>query len=249
MVLKDSRSTSRAGRARTSRGDWFNRRTYWWRTSEIESVLPHAILASQSLRNPTWLSHLFCRSWPTYDRHVVSLPSELSSRVDASLSSVPSVPGKLDKFGLSYSQLSPLNPRLIYCSVTGYGSTGPYASAPGYDVVIEAEAGLMHITGEKEGKPVKVGVAVTDVLTGHYAHSGILAALLRRERTGKGGRVECSLFESQVSCGGGGVLASSPELWHALALYRSWVPASFGPEGSSKRALRASGRSLSLATR
>ncbi|GFZ45634.1 hypothetical protein JCM24511_03362 [Saitozyma sp. JCM 24511] len=109
------------------------------------------------------------------------------------------VPGKLDKFGLSYSQLSPLNPRLIYCSVTGYGSTGPYASAPGYDVVIEAEAGLMHITGEKEGKPVKVGVAVTDVLTGHYAHSGILAALLRRERTGKGGRVECSLFESQIA--------------------------------------------------
>jgi crotonobetainyl-CoA:carnitine CoA-transferase CaiB-like acyl-CoA transferase len=127
---------------------------------------------------------------------------------------VPSVPGKLDKFGLSYSQLSPLNPRLIYCSVTGYGSTGPYASAPGYDVVIEAEAGLMHITGEKEGKPVKVGVAVTDVLTGHYAHSGILAALLKRERTGKGGRVECSLFESQVSLG---MRRRSGELWHALA--------------------------------
>lgn len=65
--------------------------------------------------------------------------------------------------------------------------------------MIEAEAGLMHITGERDGRPVKVGVAVTDILTGHYAQSGILAALLRRGKTGKGGRVECSLFESQVS--------------------------------------------------
>ncbi|WVN86791.1 uncharacterized protein L203_101963 [Cryptococcus depauperatus CBS 7841] len=109
------------------------------------------------------------------------------------------VPGKLDKFGLSWEEVKKMNPRLIYCSITGYGSTGPYAKAPGYDVVIEAEAGLMHITGEKGGKPVKVGVAVTDVLTGHYAQSGILAALLKRHKTGKGSRVECSLFESQIA--------------------------------------------------
>ncbi|OCF36651.1 L-carnitine dehydratase/bile acid-inducible protein F [Kwoniella heveanensis BCC8398] len=109
------------------------------------------------------------------------------------------VPGKLEKFGLGYGTVRKLNPRLVYCSITGYGSSGPYAQAPGYDVVIEAEAGLMHITGEKGGKPVKVGVAVTDVLTGHYAQSGILAALLKRGITGKGSRVECSLFESQIA--------------------------------------------------
>ncbi|WVQ71728.1 hypothetical protein IAR50_001269 [Cryptococcus sp. DSM 104548] len=109
------------------------------------------------------------------------------------------VPGKLQKFGLSYEQVREINPKIIYCSITGYGSTGPYANAPGYDVVIEAEAGLMHITGEKGGKPVKVGVAVTDILTGHYAQSGILAALIKRGKTGKGSRVEVSLFESQIA--------------------------------------------------
>ncbi|WVW83010.1 hypothetical protein I302_105026 [Kwoniella bestiolae CBS 10118] len=109
------------------------------------------------------------------------------------------VPGKLDKFGLGYEQVKAVNPKLIYCSITGYGSTGPYAKFPGYDVVIEAEAGLMHITGEKGGKPVKVGVAVTDILTGHYAQSGILAALLKRGKTGVGSRVEVSLFESQIA--------------------------------------------------
>ncbi|RXK38628.1 L-carnitine dehydratase/bile acid-inducible protein F [Tremella mesenterica] len=109
------------------------------------------------------------------------------------------ITGKLSKFGLGYEQCKHLNPSLIYCSITGYGSTGPYAHTPGYDVVIEAEAGLMHITGEKGGQPVKVGVAVTDILTGHYAQSGILAALLKRHKTGKGSLVECSLFESQIA--------------------------------------------------
>ncbi|WRT67194.1 uncharacterized protein IL334_004160 [Kwoniella shivajii] len=109
------------------------------------------------------------------------------------------VPGKLDQFGLSYEQVREINPKLVYCSITGYGSTGPYSKFPGYDVVIEAEAGLMHITGEKGGTPVKVGVAVTDILTGHYAHSGVLAALIKRGKTGKGSRVEVSLFESQIA--------------------------------------------------
>lgn len=95
-------------------------------------------------------------------------------------------------------RLSVSVPRAV-SHTSGYGSTGPYASAPGYDVVIEAEAGFMHITGERGGMPVKVGVAVTDILTGHYAHSGILAALLKRGRTGKGSRVETSLFESQIA--------------------------------------------------
>lgn len=112
------------------------------------------------------------------------------------------VPGKLKAFGLDYESLRQVNPKLVYCSISGYGSTGPYAQHPGYDAVIQAEAGLMHITGdpaEEGGKPTKVGVAVVDILTGHYAQSSILAALYNRQNTGKGCRIECSLFESAVS--------------------------------------------------
>ncbi|KAF9537899.1 hypothetical protein EC957_007525 [Mortierella hygrophila] len=109
------------------------------------------------------------------------------------------VPGKLARMGLGYEDLSALNPGLIYASITGYGQTGPFASRPGYDVMIEAEAGLMYITGEERGPPVKVGVAVTDLTTGLYAHGGIMAALLARHRTGRGQHVDCSLLESQVA--------------------------------------------------
>ncbi|KAI9468476.1 MAG: CoA-transferase family III domain-containing protein [Benjaminiella poitrasii] len=109
------------------------------------------------------------------------------------------LPGKLEKMGLGYAQLQKINPKLIYASITGYGQTGPYADRPGYDVIIEAEAGLMHITGEKEGTPVKVGVAITDLTTGLYAHSAILAALIQRGVTGRGQQIDCSLIESQVA--------------------------------------------------
>lgn len=109
------------------------------------------------------------------------------------------LPGKLEKMGLGYKELSKINPKLIYASITGYGQTGPFANRPGYDVIIEAEAGLMHITGEPEGTPVKVGVAITDLTTGLYAHSAILAALIQRGTTGKGQHIDCSLIESQVA--------------------------------------------------
>ncbi|KAG0327927.1 Gamma-tubulin complex component 3, partial [Podila humilis] len=109
------------------------------------------------------------------------------------------VPGKLAEMGLDYQTVSKINPRLVYASITGYGQTGPYAKRPGYDVMIEAEAGLMYITGEEHGPPVKVGVAVTDLTTGLYAHGGILAALFARVRTGRGQHVDCSLLESQVA--------------------------------------------------
>ncbi|KAF9584249.1 hypothetical protein BGW38_007093 [Lunasporangiospora selenospora] len=108
------------------------------------------------------------------------------------------VPGKLDEMGLGYKELSLLNPGLIYTSITGYGQTGPYRNRPGYDVMIEAEAGLMYITGEKGGTPVKVGVAVTDLTTGLYAHGAIMAALLARMKTGRGQHIDCSLLDSQV---------------------------------------------------
>ncbi|KAI8596692.1 CoA-transferase family III domain-containing protein [Dissophora ornata] len=108
------------------------------------------------------------------------------------------VPGKLDEMGLGYEELKALNPRLIYASITGYGHTGPYRTRPGYDVMIEAEAGLMYITGEEDGTPVKVGVAVTDLTTGLNAHGAIMAAILARYRTGRGQHIDCALLDSQI---------------------------------------------------
>ncbi|KAG0271098.1 hypothetical protein BGZ95_001150 [Linnemannia exigua] len=109
------------------------------------------------------------------------------------------VPGKLQKYGLGYEQVKELNPKLIYASITGYGQTGPYATRPGYDCIIEAEAGLMHITGESTGPPVIVGVAVIDLTTGLYAHGAIMAALLARAKTGRGQHIDCSLLDSQLA--------------------------------------------------
>ncbi|GAA5886776.1 hypothetical protein JCM6882_005885 [Rhodosporidiobolus microsporus] len=109
------------------------------------------------------------------------------------------VPGKLAEAGFGYEDCKKLNPKLIYASVSGYGQTGPYSRNPGYDVNIEAEAGLMHITGEADGPPVKVGVAITDLTTGLYAKSSILAALLSRAQTGLGCHIDANLFESQIA--------------------------------------------------
>ncbi|KAJ2732248.1 hypothetical protein IW152_003968 [Coemansia sp. BCRC 34962] len=109
------------------------------------------------------------------------------------------VPGKLAQYGLSYEELREVNPRLVYASITGYGSTGPYSGRPGYDVIIEAEAGLMYITGEEDGGPVKVGVAVTDIMTGLYVHGAIMAALISRASTGRGQHLDASLLQTQVS--------------------------------------------------
>ncbi|KAJ2772358.1 hypothetical protein IWQ56_001411 [Coemansia nantahalensis] len=109
------------------------------------------------------------------------------------------VPGKLAAMGLGYDDLRRDNPGLVYASISGYGATGPYRERPGYDVIIEAEAGLMHITGEADGPPVKVGVAVTDIVTGLHTHSAIMAALLARHRTGRGQHLDASLLQAQTS--------------------------------------------------
>ncbi|KAH6562442.1 hypothetical protein BASA62_009155 [Batrachochytrium salamandrivorans] len=109
------------------------------------------------------------------------------------------IPGKLDAMGLGYDALRLINPKLIYASITGYGPTGPYRLHAGYDLIIEAEAGLMHITGEKDGPPVKVGVAMTDIATGLYTHGAILAALFARVRTQVGQKIDSSLLECQVA--------------------------------------------------
>ncbi|KAF9561352.1 Hpt, histidine phosphotransferase protein [Agrocybe pediades] len=109
------------------------------------------------------------------------------------------VSGKLASMGLGWEDCQKINERLIYASITGYGQTGPYRTAAGYDVIIEAEAGLMHITGEPDRPPAKVGVAATDIATGLYAHGAIMAALLSRQQTGKGVWIDCNLFESQIA--------------------------------------------------
>lgn len=112
--------------------------------------------------------------------------------------------GGLKKYGLDYDSLKAINPRLIYCSITGFGQDGPYAKRPGYDFLIQAMSGLMSITGEKDGRPgagpQKVGVALTDVLTGMYATTGVLAALAAREKTGEGQYIDVALMDVQVAC-------------------------------------------------
>jgi len=108
-------------------------------------------------------------------------------------------PGMLDGWGLGYDALSAENPGLVFCSITGYGSDGPEAGRPGYDFAVQARAGWMSITGDPEGVPTKVGVAVVDVLTGQNAAIAVLAALRERERYGRGQRVEVSLFDSALA--------------------------------------------------
>ena len=107
--------------------------------------------------------------------------------------------GDFDRMGIGYEALREVNPGLIYCSITGYGTTGPYASKPGYDFMLQAEGGIMSITGPADGEPYKVGVAIVDVTAGLYAANAIQAALRYKEKTGKGQKVEVSLFESQIA--------------------------------------------------
>src|SRR5690606_2065252 len=111
--------------------------------------------------------------------------------------------GGLKRYGLDYATLREINPRLIYCSVTGFGQDGPYASRPGYDFMIQGMGGLMSITGERDGEPgagpQKAGVAVTDLFTGMYATVGVLAALQERHRSGLGQHVDLALLDCHVA--------------------------------------------------
>jgi formyl-CoA transferase len=108
-------------------------------------------------------------------------------------------PGLMARFGLDYESLREINPRLVYASITAYGQEGPYRDRPGYDMVLSAVGGLMWITGERDGDPCKVGVAVTDVLTGVYSSGAITSALLWRERSGRGQYLDISLLDVEVS--------------------------------------------------
>lgn len=112
--------------------------------------------------------------------------------------------GGLAAYGLDYESLKAINPRLIYCSITGFGQTGPYAKRAGYDFMIQGLGGLMSLTGRPEGEegagPMKVGVALTDILTGLYATVGVLAALNKREQSGMGQHLDVALLDVQVAC-------------------------------------------------
>ncbi len=107
--------------------------------------------------------------------------------------------GGAEALGVGHEAMAAINPRLVYCSISGYGRDGPQATRPGYDFVIQAEAGLMAITGAADGEPAKVGVAVADLATGQNAATAILAALLQRARTGLGQRIDVSLFDTQLA--------------------------------------------------
>ncbi len=107
--------------------------------------------------------------------------------------------GGLAKYGMDYDSLSKVNPRLIYCSITGFGQDGPYAHRAGYDYIIQGMCGLMSITGEPDGQPQRAGVATTDIFTGIYSVTAILAAVHQRGRTGRGQHIDMSLLDTGVS--------------------------------------------------
>lgn len=107
--------------------------------------------------------------------------------------------GGLAKYGLDYAGLSKVNPRIVYCSITGFGQTGPYAHRAGYDYIIQGMAGLMSVTGEPDGQPMKAGVAIADIFTGVYATTAILAALHQRQATGRGQQIDMALFDVATS--------------------------------------------------
>ena len=108
-------------------------------------------------------------------------------------------PGIIDKLGFGYESVSKRNPRIVFCSISGFGQTGPYRERPGYDVIAQGESGVMDLTGYPDLQPVKMGASLADIVTGLYAFQGILLALLTRERTGKGQAVDVSLLDSMVS--------------------------------------------------
>lgn len=107
--------------------------------------------------------------------------------------------GTMERFGLDYNVLEKINPQLVYCSITGFGETGPYKDLPGYDFIIQAMSGLMSINGDEKSGPVKFGVAITDILTGLYACIGIQGALLERTTSGEGQKIDISLYDTAVS--------------------------------------------------
>ncbi len=132
-----------------------------------------------------------------HNEHDLAVAHQLVRQSDVVIENFRS--GVMERFGLDYESWRQSHPGLIYCAISGYGRTGPYKDRAGYDVMVSALGGLMSITGTPDGAPVKTGVALTDVITGLNAFSGILAALYHRERTGQGQRVDVSLLSAELA--------------------------------------------------
>ena len=109
------------------------------------------------------------------------------------------VPGTMANFGLSYDDLQKVNPRLVYCSISGFGQTGPYAQRPALDIIVQAMGGIMSITGEPNGGPVRPGSSLGDMIAGLFATTAILAAVQERERSGEGQYIDVSMLECQLA--------------------------------------------------
>lgn len=131
------------------------------------------------------------------DAHGIAIAQKLAARSDVLIENFRI--GGLDAVGLDYASLKEVNPRLIYCSISGFGHTGPDHELPGYDFLIQGRGGFMSITGERDGTPMKVGVAIVDVASALFACNAILAALLARGRTGEGQHIDIALLDSQIA--------------------------------------------------
>jgi crotonobetainyl-CoA:carnitine CoA-transferase CaiB-like acyl-CoA transferase len=135
----------------------------------------------------------------------VDLKSKAGREVILALARVADVvienfrPGTLDNWGLTFDALRATNPQIILCSISGFGRSGPDADRPGYDLILQGESGVMDITGDPDGPPMKVGTSIADLVTGLYASQSVLAALMKRQRTGNGGRVDVSMLDSMAS--------------------------------------------------
>ncbi len=143
------------------------------------------------------------------NRNKFSIPADLSTQegrdLVVAIASQADVlienykPDGLVKYGLDYNTLSQINPKLVYCSISGFGQTGPNRDLPGYDIMAQGFGGIMSLTGEPEGKPMKVGVGIADVMCGMYATIGILAALRHRDATGEGQHIDLALVDAQMA--------------------------------------------------
>ncbi|MCJ2071258.1 CoA transferase [Methylobacterium sp. J-030] len=136
---------------------------------------------------------------------VLDLKSEAGRDLALRLASAADVvienfrPGTMERLGLGYETLAEVNARLIYCAISGFGQTGPDVNRPGYDLIVQGESGVMDITGDPAGPPTKVGTSIADLVTGLYGAQAVLSALMQRERTGTGGRVDVSMLDAMAS--------------------------------------------------
>ncbi|MEZ5802097.1 MAG: CaiB/BaiF CoA-transferase family protein [Rhizobiaceae bacterium] len=130
-------------------------------------------------------------------KHGKQLALDLAAKADVVIENFR--PGTMERLGLGYDDLCKLNPRIVYCGISGFGRSGPEAGRPGYDLILQGEGGVMSITGEAGGPPMKVGTSIADLVTGLYAAQAVLAALAQRTRTGTGGRIDVSMLDCMAS--------------------------------------------------